>query len=212
MTGPKRPESRRIRQSPKLPAATRQDQLVNAAQALFIKKGYRATTTEEIAHLAGLTKGALYFHFKSKEAIFSEILKRALDQFAAAFEPVSDRRLSPKDVLMLLRRIDAHRHMPKTRHSMDLRAEVLKLPRIKAHVNKKVRKTIDFVASCLDPTYARTMRERRDLANLIFSFYDGVTLRKLMSPDLINVDRQIRLFVSLFETTKEKVMQKPWRQ
>ena len=208
MRATRRFDTPRIKQSPKLPAKTRRDQLLNAAQALFIRKGYRATSTEEIARRAGLTKGALYFHFKSKEVIFSEILKRALDQFAAAFEPISDKNLSPKDVLTLLRRIDAHRHMPKTRHSLDLRAEVLKLPRIRAHVNKKVRKTIDLVAARLDPAYARTNTERRELAILIFSVYDGLTLRKLMSPDLINIDHQIRLFASLFEQMKKKTTRK----
>ncbi len=188
-----------IKQSPKLPAATRRNQLLNAAQALFIRNGYRATTTESIARRAGLTKGALYFHFRSKEEILCRLLQRMADQFAAAFESVADRSLSPIDVLTLLRKIDHCRNMPRTRHSLDLQAEVLKLPRVRAHVNRVVRKAIDVVAAYLDPAFGRTLQRRRQLAILIFSLYDGLMLRKYMSPNLVDVDRQIRLFSSLLQ-------------
>ncbi len=205
MTTVKRQNRPKIKQSPKLPAATRREQLLKAAQALFIKQGYRATTTEAIARRAGLTKGALYFHFKSKEGILRELLRRAADQFAAAFESPTGKSLSPGDVLTLLRKIDARRNMPKTRHSLDLRAEVLKLPRVRAHVNKMARKAIEVVAARLDPEYGKDKKRRRELAILIFSLYDGLTLRRLMSPKLISIDRQIRLFASLFGRAKTEI-------
>ncbi len=56
---------KRIRQSPKRPAGERRDQLLRAAHELFLRQGYRATSTDEIARRAGLTKGAFYFHFAS---------------------------------------------------------------------------------------------------------------------------------------------------
>lgn len=199
----KRQKVPRIKQSPKLPAETRRDQLLNAAQILFIKKGYRATTTEAIARRAGLTKGALYFHFKSKEAIFSKLVRRATDQFAAAFAPDVDRGLSPGDVLRLLRQTDVGKSMPRTRHSLNLRAEALKLPRIKAHVNKAVQGIIDVVAECLSPKYGRTKKQRRQLAILTFTVYDGLTLGKQMDTGLIDLDEQIQVFASLFERPKK---------
>jgi AcrR family transcriptional regulator len=159
----KRQKAPRIKQSPKLPAQTRREQLLKAAQTFFVRKGYRATTTEAIARRAGLTKGALYFHFPSKEAVFSELIKQASDQFAAAFEPDVDRYLSPGDVLVLLRKIDAARNMPRTRHNLHLRAEALKLPRIRAHVNLAMRKTINVVADRLDldrPTGAKKVKRK----------------------------------------------------
>ena len=53
----------KIKQSPKMPAEVRREQLMMAARELFVKKGYRDTTTEEIARRARVTKGALYYHF-----------------------------------------------------------------------------------------------------------------------------------------------------
>ncbi len=208
MKAPRRQKALRIKQSPKLPAEERRSQLLNAAQLLFIKKGYRATTTEAIAHRAGLTKGALYFHFKSKEVVFSKLVQRAIDQFAVAFAPDVNKNLNPADVLRLLCQIDAGRSLPRTRHNLNLRAEALKLPRIKAHVNKAVREIIEVVADCLSPRYGRTKEQRRQLAVLTFAVYDGLTLGRQMGTGLIDFEEQIRVFASLFERPQKTTSSK----
>ena len=43
--------------------------LLNAARALFAEKGFAATSRDEIAARAGVTRGALYHHFESKTAL-----------------------------------------------------------------------------------------------------------------------------------------------
>jgi AcrR family transcriptional regulator len=50
--------------------------LLNAARLLFVSQGYQATNLEQIATSANLTKGAIYFYFKSKEAVLLELLKQ----------------------------------------------------------------------------------------------------------------------------------------
>ena len=52
------------------------DALLSAALTLFITQGYHATTVEEIAQSAGLTKGAVYFYFKSKANVLQALLDR----------------------------------------------------------------------------------------------------------------------------------------
>ena len=52
------------------------ERLLDAALHLFVSQGYRSTNLEEIAGAAGLTKGAVYFYFGSKEAVLSELLDR----------------------------------------------------------------------------------------------------------------------------------------
>ena len=53
------------------------DRLLSAAKALFVSKGYRATTLEQIASAAHLTKGAVYFHFGAKESVLITLLELA---------------------------------------------------------------------------------------------------------------------------------------
>ncbi len=50
--------------------------ILDAAERLFITKGFHATRTEEIGAAAGLTKGALYFHFGEKTAVLLALLER----------------------------------------------------------------------------------------------------------------------------------------
>ncbi|MGH7735766.1 MAG: TetR/AcrR family transcriptional regulator [Gemmatimonadales bacterium] len=48
--------------------------ILAAARALFAELGFEATSIDDIALAAGVTKGAVYHHFASKEAIFVEVL------------------------------------------------------------------------------------------------------------------------------------------
>ena len=43
------------------------ERLLESAKTLFSQRGYYATSVEDIVESAGLSKGAFYFYFKSKE-------------------------------------------------------------------------------------------------------------------------------------------------
>lgn len=51
----------------------RRAQILQAARDCFAERGYAVTRVEEIAKAAGLSKGGLYVHFASKEAIFEAL-------------------------------------------------------------------------------------------------------------------------------------------
>jgi AcrR family transcriptional regulator len=65
----------------------RQLEILRAARELFVTKGFRETTLEEIAHHAEFGKGTLYNYFPSKEDIFFGIVEQAMhDSLAIARE------------------------------------------------------------------------------------------------------------------------------
>jgi AcrR family transcriptional regulator len=55
---------------------TRQDLLV-AALTVFSQKGYTATRLEDVAHAAGVTRGAIYHHFGSKAELYGALIEEA---------------------------------------------------------------------------------------------------------------------------------------
>jgi len=59
-------------------AEARPDEVLDAALALFVEKGFVATRVEDIATRAGLSKGAVYLYFASKEAILEGLVQRAV--------------------------------------------------------------------------------------------------------------------------------------
>jgi AcrR family transcriptional regulator len=58
----------------RLPAAERRAQLLRTAVPLFAERGYHATSMNDVAEAAGVTKPVLYQHFSSKRELFVELL------------------------------------------------------------------------------------------------------------------------------------------
>jgi len=58
------------------------DSIINAAQEIFSKYGYKKTTLDDIAQNIGKGKSALYYYFKSKEAIFKAVLEFEVGQLS----------------------------------------------------------------------------------------------------------------------------------
>lgn len=54
------------------------------AHALFIERGFDGVSMQQIADAAGMTKAALYYHFKDKEDLFGHVVRREFDRVAAA--------------------------------------------------------------------------------------------------------------------------------
>ena len=60
--------------------------LLDAAAALFARKGYGATSTREIAAALGIQKASLYYHIGSKEELLYAICKSSLEQIRGDVE------------------------------------------------------------------------------------------------------------------------------
>lgn len=58
--------------------ADRPDEIVSAAMAVFAEKGFAAAKLDEIARRAGVSKGAVYLYFETKEDIFRAVVERAI--------------------------------------------------------------------------------------------------------------------------------------
>ncbi len=85
------------------------ERLLDAALAMFMKKGFAATSVEDIADTAGYTRGAFYSNFDSKPEVFLELLRRDHEQMQAdlqsIFEGESTREGMEKRVLTFYRRL-----------------------------------------------------------------------------------------------------------
>jgi AcrR family transcriptional regulator len=58
--------------------ADRPEEIVNAALAVFAAKGFAAAKLDDIARQAGVSKGAVYLYFETKEDIFRAVVERAI--------------------------------------------------------------------------------------------------------------------------------------
>jgi AcrR family transcriptional regulator len=70
--------------SPRLAAPERRALIEQAAARLFAERGFAATTMDEIAAAAGVSKPMVYRHFESKRALFASLIEHRRDELAAA--------------------------------------------------------------------------------------------------------------------------------
>lgn len=69
--------------------------VLTAAATLFTQKGYESTTMQDIMTESGLSKGAIYYHFKSKQEILSTMVTEAQERINTFIREVAeDDRLS----------------------------------------------------------------------------------------------------------------------
>jgi len=61
--------------------AERPAEILDAAFEEFVKHGYSATRLEDVAALAGVTKGTIYFYFDTKERVFEEMVRHKTKEF-----------------------------------------------------------------------------------------------------------------------------------
>ncbi|HZU74076.1 MAG TPA: TetR/AcrR family transcriptional regulator [Acidimicrobiales bacterium] len=85
--------------------AARRERILRAALRCFARRGYHATTVDDIAAEAGVSKGAPYVYFESKEALFRALYETwecgLSDRLEAALARLEEgERRSPRRVLM----------------------------------------------------------------------------------------------------------------
>ena len=73
------PAERRLR----LAASARRAQLVDVGRKVFAERGYEATSVEEIAERAGISKPIVYEHFGGKEGLYAVIVDREIEQIVS---------------------------------------------------------------------------------------------------------------------------------
>lgn len=96
--------------------------LLDAAEALFAEQGVSRTSLQQIAERAGLTRGAVYWHFADKAALFNAMMERTTLPLEEAVRAMDN---APEPPLEVLRRM-AHNaleriaHDPRTRRVFDI--------------------------------------------------------------------------------------------
>src|SRR6187397_2383189 len=69
----------------------RKSELLNAARAVFGKKGFHDASIEEIAEMAEVAKGTVYLYYKSKNDLYLEALKFGLESLNRELTAKADR-------------------------------------------------------------------------------------------------------------------------
>ena len=159
------------------------EKILDSAEALYIRKSFSETSMNDIVVDSGLSKGAIYNHFKSKEelivAIYDRLMKRTIEQLQIMLEAEST--ASRKLELIGEVAFVATANRPRAFQTMNIeflvaasRMETL-APRIEARYKETVgilRKTIQ---NGINSGEFRGDIDAGEIASILFAAADGMT-------------------------------------
>lgn len=76
--------------------------IIESAIPLFAAKGYESTSIQEIVDASGISKGAFYLHFKSKDALLHSIFEYYLNKIKTRIIQLDTSHLSPREEFISL--------------------------------------------------------------------------------------------------------------
>src|SRR5919109_2291978 len=169
------------------------DELLTAALGVFARRGYREAGVDEIALEAGYSKGALYWHFSSKEELLMALLEERIDA------PMRDRvallASAPPERDMSVEATRAFaRQVSEAREALLLEREYWSLairdPVLRARYCKRQKELRDALAAGMQArarhlgTPDLTM-PAEDVARIVMSVIGGLRFHELIEPGTV---------------------------
>jgi AcrR family transcriptional regulator len=163
--------SRRAR---RLTAGERRQQLFAVALQLFAERGYRATTMDDVAEAAGVTKPLVYQHFSSKRALYLELVDSVAKELVAEIAKATAAADGPRRQVEL--GFAAYFHMVVT-HEAAFRVLFGRADEQDEELGEALRRVEDALAETIDPLIAAGLDapHRRFLAYAVVGMAEGAS-------------------------------------
>ena len=139
-------------------------QLLSAADRLFEQQGYAATTLAQIAEEAGLTKGAVYSNFASKEELFLEMLEHGDLLVFGDFSMFADRSRTLAERFRTFGQVlarDDPASLEQRAMQLELRGVALRNPQARAAYAQMLREFADRAGLMIDDAVSQSENELR---------------------------------------------------
>ena len=125
--------------------AARRDQILDAATVRFAANGFQATGMADVIAASGLSAGAVYRYFRSKDELIAAIVERVVGTAAARFEVLLEEDSAPDPVeavaatVRMVAELAARGPVDLTRVAVQAWGEALRNPEVHAVVDRAYR-------------------------------------------------------------------------
>lgn len=189
-------------------AAVTRNRLLSAALVVFSRKGYAATTLNDIADEAEVTRGAIYWHFGSKAELYNALVQERFAETFAGLSDVLSQPGAPSDRLrhFLLWTVDLVEDDPNYRAVLELTLFKTEASEdLSEGIAQKVSSIANLVSQYED-LISQAVEQgefRRDLdvnaaALAALALTTGLTSLWLMNPGAFSLKERTRASVDLF--------------
>jgi AcrR family transcriptional regulator len=162
------------------------EKIRNVAYQLFCKKGYFKTTTNEIAKVAEVSIGSLYFYYRDKDMILVEILDRYNESFLNVHESLNlqleSYRVNPRLWLTEFMEEMIKSHRDSKEFNKELKILSYSMPEVKVVMEKQqetVRQmTLDYLKAFQDMLRVKDLEAASIVAvNIMSSLVDQIVFQ-----------------------------------
>ena len=164
------------------PDADSRELILAAAERLMAKKGIQDSSLAEIAKAAGISRGTLYYHYRSKEELILDIAEGHMKSLTGKFVTLAESR-ADMGLSSLLERLFTEILADDTRSSLHL------------HIMHEVFEGSEAIRKRMDRSYGEWLalsevqlaklgtgtRDLKDISRLVIAAIDGLILQKKVS-------------------------------
>lgn len=166
----------------------KREQIRQAAYRCFRQHGYHDSSVDRICAEAGISKGSLYWHYDSKQAIFIDLIESwGRDIMQAVFQRFEDAPSHTGDFAEVVQGAliaEARRSGSLVPLWLELSAVSRHDEAIQASLSKVYRRARAAIAEVMRPlTPDLTDTQRRGLAAAIFGTFTGLIMQSIVDPD-----------------------------
>lgn len=180
------------------------ERILTAAEECFAQYGYDATGVAEICKRAGVSKGAFFHHFPTKQAVFMELLNRWLARLEQQLEEMHLGASSVPEAL--LKMVEAARHVfgvarGKFPIFLEFLNQAIRNPRVWQATITPYRRYQAFFTRMVERGIAEGSLRPVDpevAANAILSLAIGLVLQATVDPDGANWGQVVHQSVQMF--------------
>jgi AcrR family transcriptional regulator len=184
-------------------------QLIDAAAAVFARRGYVAASLDEVAEEAGLTKGAVYSNFDSKEDLFQAVIEDRLNEPMFQVADIVDTAATFEQQAME----GARRYGEVIEEQRDLFLLALEYDIYcarhpdfgtgAASERDRLSHVADLIAEQAEKNGIRLPLSPDEMATVITALSQGMGLQRLHDPDRVSDDLLGRVYALLFQLPKD---------
>jgi AcrR family transcriptional regulator len=197
----------------KLDKDVRRDQILDAARKLFSTKGFDSTSVDEIAKEAGLSKGAIYWHFESKLQILIAVAERFETEGQETLVQMAAQDQFGPEALYKVHRVMMAKHQGNTEADMlhhQLISLSMQYPEIRAALQRNQETWTRVVSELLDEAVAIGHFRPFDtklVAEAISALYRGTCMLNICTTQPIDViEYATKLFYDALVCKKEEAV------
>lgn len=194
---------RKINQSRKVTANLRREQILTSANRLFSENGYENTSMNEIAQYVGLTKGALYYHFKSKEAILISLINQIEDRFRKRVNDMGHTQVTPAQYLREVLLLGAANDRFDLKLAIDIGIQAMKHPLLRRQIQKAHRRSVRQFMAAIDPSLGYSRSQLKTVGIFILCLYHGLCGLHWLDPKLVCIEEQVNLLEDLLRAKEQ---------